>query len=470
MTLLVLLPALFAAYFAHTRSPQLAFVGVYIPVLLWFPSHFQWKPPLIPDPSFAEASALAVLALLIVKGIQHYRFTVTDGLVFTFVLFVSLSEYAALGYKEAQNLMASMFLSVLVPYLLAKLLIEPYQLRTTLAKIIVIVLCIIAVLMIYELFFRQGHGLWQKALGPFFGQGWTRDTEHRWGLTRAEGPFLHPIMAGMIMVIGFRLHRWLTWQHAWPAKPIKNWPRLPLPSFMAALLLLGMVSTLSRGPWLSAAVSILIIFILVHVVKLARQPLKRYILLLAILILAVLLGLAADEAIKRFASISTEEAAESSQELQTVAYRFELLTTYGEVILERWLLGWGRLGWPQDKFQWSVDNYYLLLALNHGIISVTCFTSLFLYLMAKLLNRALHQPTSKTPETEFSMTLLALLVAHLIFIATVALFQTNLTLLFILFGWCDAYLQTSSQPVPTSSTPYSQPDFTSNRFHFQRTL
>lgn len=454
---IVILPAFWATYLAVTRSAQWAFVHAYLPILLWFPYYFQWDIPVIPNPSFAEAAIIPLMLLFISRGMPGWKFSLTDVLVFSLVLLTCLSEYHSYGYKLAQNLMATMILSVLFPYILAKS-IESAGLRIDFAKVIVIVLAIISFLLLLEMVTNPKYTLWQRFLGSFFGSGWTRDIETRWGFTRAEGPFGHSIYAGLIMFVGFRLQRWLEWNQAWPAK-MKWLPRqFPPAKTLTLILLLGAIAPLARAPWLSAILTAIIIFVLAIIVSWFKQPSQRFLVIATLFIGVIVSGLVAKTAFEQFVSVGREEALESSRERQTIAYRFELYTTYGEIILDKWVLGWGRKGWPQDKAQWSIDNTFLLLALNHGLIAVVCLLLLFLYLPLRLFFRVIQQPATAPPNRGLDLTLFGILIGTGFCLATVALGGAHQTLLFVLFGWTDAYLHTS--PTATrqvSMTIHSNP-------------
>ncbi|MDM8557429.1 O-antigen ligase family protein [Candidatus Parabeggiatoa sp. HSG14] len=441
LTTVVLIPAFIAAYFAFTHSPHKAFLNVYVPTLLLFPPYYQWKPPFIPDPNFYEAAVIPIILAFLVRGMPGWKFTLTDVFVLGFTFFISTSEYINYGYKDAQNLMARMLLSVICPYVLAKSLIEPAGLRIEFAKRIVLVLFIISFFLVYENHFRTGYTVWQSALGRFFDFGWARAVRFRWGMARANGPFIHPIQAGIIMVIGFQLHQWLVWNRAWPSQ-LKNFslPFFTVPQIMTIVLLFGVFAPLSRAPWLGLILIGGVIFVLSIIVSFSKKPLVRYLIILAMIGGIVIGAMGMNEAFNQFASVGREEAGETSQERRTIAYRFELYITYGEIVLDRWVWGWGRMGWPKDTVQPSVDNAYLFLALNHGLIAVGCLLALFFFIMLKLFAHIMSQPAMTPAKSALAITLLSLFVHEFFCLATVSLNTTNLTLLFIIIGWSDGYL------------------------------
>jgi predicted membrane protein len=442
MSSIILIPAFISAYIAFTQSPHRAFLNVFIPVLLFIPPYYVFKIQGLPDPNFYEATIAPIAFVFFLRGMPGWRFSWTDVFVFVFAFSISFSEYLNFGYKEAQNLMANMVLSVFFPYLLAKSLIEPAGLRVELAKRIVLMLFIVAIFLVYENHFRTGYTLWQKAFGPFFGGGWSRAIRFRWGMVRANGPFVHPIQAGIIIAIGFRLQQWLQWNNAWPSQ-IKGLPKLPIltvPQILTLGLAAGVFAPLSRAPWLGSILAAMSIFGLVAIVSLAKKPATRYLIICGLLVSLVILSLSFVKVAEEFASIGREEAGEQSDERRTIAYRFELYITYGEIVLDQWMWGWGRLGWPKDSKQSSIDNAYLLLALNHGLIAVGCFFALFFFLGIRLFIHIMHNPAAQPPKAALDITLFSLLLIEIFCLATVSLNTTNMTLLFILFGWIDGYL------------------------------
>ena len=80
MAILALIPALFAVYFALVRSPQFAFLNVYLPSLLLFPDYYRWVAPGLPDPTANQAAAVAVFIVFLMRGSPGYRFTLVYNL------------------------------------------------------------------------------------------------------------------------------------------------------------------------------------------------------------------------------------------------------------------------------------------------------------------------------------------------------------------------------------------------------
>jgi hypothetical protein len=467
MSMIVLIPGFMAAYFAFTRSPHWAFINIYVPVYFIFPSYYHWKPKLIPDPNFAQAVIMPIFLAFLLRKLPGWRFSFTDVLVIVFVLFVSASEYLNFGYKEAQNLMFNMQVSVLFPYLLAKSLVEPAGLREEFAKRIVLTLCFIALLMAYEPLFRTGYTFWHQALGRFFeGQGWQTGRNYRWGLVRANGPFTHPIMAGTTVAIGVCLQQWLQWSHLGFSRIMGI--AIPYLSYIITLILfVGFISSFSRAPWIGALLALMVVVFLSGIISLSRYPKIRYMFIAVILGSIVIGAILSANAFKQFASVSREEATESSKERETIAYRFQLYTTYGNIVMQRWAFGWGKLGWPKDNTQKSIDNHFMFLALNHGLIAVGSQLILFFYLIIRLFKHAMNRPATTPTKSGIDLMLLGLLLHFLWCATTVSLFNIS-PLVFMIFGWSEGYLLNQKNNTQFSATPVSHNKRA--QFHFKRVL
>ena len=176
------------------------------------------------------------------RDAYRFRFSIMDVVVILLAFMIGLSEYIAAGYKEAQNLIIDLIAAVILPYFLTKALVAPNGLSVEVGKRIVLLLFAVAAISLWE--FKMGYTPWAMILDKFFpGQNnWV--TTFRWGFTRIAGPYGHAILAGIIMVVGFRLQRWLQWRNHWEDRR------------KAQLITLGMVGgvimTMVKGPWIGA--------------------------------------------------------------------------------------------------------------------------------------------------------------------------------------------------------------------------
>jgi hypothetical protein len=447
--IIVLIPAVLAAVVAFRRSPQEAFLDVYLPVLLLLPDSYHWIAPGLPDPTFSQATILPIFAAWLSRPRAPWRFSVCDVAVLAFAVVQGISEFQNTNYKESQNLMFTMFASVIIPYVLAKGMIEPLAMRVAFARRIAILLFGVSLVSVYE--FRMGATPFTMILGPFFpGQGgWV--TTFRYGLARIAGPYGHAILAGVILVVGYRLQRWLERQGEWEPT-FRHAPWLPVPKARAITLGImgGAVMTLCRGPWIGA--------VLATGITIIGRFRNRRLAARTVFIGMLVVGVPASIALWSWASVGRAAAKTVSQE--TAAYRKELIDKYLDFAIDHAWLGWGKVTWPKLQTMPSIDNYYLLLALMHGFVAVGLLLFLFGFQSVRLYRFGMREPHTGS-RGSLAFTFLGIFVAYAFSILTVYLGEQTVPLLFMLFGWCDAYLlfgaaQTAS---PAAAGPVSRPLF-----------
>lgn len=433
-TYVALLPAFLVAYVASRHSVHEVFLRVYIPVLLLLPGYYRALIPGLPDPTFAEAAAVALFIVFVARGAPGYRFGLTDLLVAAYALSISYSQYRASGFSDAQNLMFFQLSSVLIPYVLAKSLIEPKGLGLAFARQFVICALIVAVLNLYEN--RFGMNLWQRILSPLFpgfGAGWV--TTFRFGLARASGPYGHALLAGIIMFVAYRLQRWLHWANAWPTRR-PSWLPLPLPWALTIGMGVGLLSTLAKGAIFASFIAAM--------VPIVGRSKRRAAVATTILALLVLIGIPALLVFLQWASVGRLHALSVNQE--TAAYRYELIVQYIDIAHQQLWFGWGLNEWPRVANMPSIDNYYLLLYLMHGAVASTAFVFLILSLIVRLLVKGMQQPLADPPGSALTFTLAAILVGYLLGAVTVFLGVQTLPLLFMIAGWAESHLVRGCEP------------------------
>ena len=429
MGAIVAIPALLALIVSLRTGPERAFLSVYLPVLLILPDYYRWVLPGLPDPTFNQAAILPIAAIAAIRYGSRWRWSVTDLLVCGFAFAVGYSEFANTGYNEAQNLMFDMAASVVLPYSCAKLLIEPFGLRVPCAKRIVWLLFALSLIGVYE--FRFGKTPFRAALDDFFpgqGTGWV--TTFRWGLARVAGPYGHAILAGAILVVGYRLQRWLEWTGGW-GRSFAATVWTSKGRLITLGLVAGIVMTLVRGPWIGGiAGGVLTGIGLVSNRKAAVG---------AVIALFLLVGVPAAIAVYSWASVGRANAKTTSQE--TAAYRKELIDKYVDIVMERPAFGWGRNSWPRVTGMPSIDNYYLLLALMHGLAALGFLAALFLWMMVRLIRHGMSVPVYALPRGgSLAFTFFGIFAAIAVTIATVYMGNQLMPLFAVITGWAEGLL------------------------------
>lgn len=434
MEFVTAIAGLLAAVVALRQSAARAFLDVYIPALLLLPMTYRWVVPVLPDPTFEQAAILPVAFVWFFRERQRWRFTATDFLMFGLAIWIGLSEFLNAGYKEAQNLMFDMVSTVVLPYVLAKALIEPRGLRTALARRIVILLFAVSIVSVYE--FRMGQTPWAWMGRLFPGQGTEWYTTFRYGFTRIAGPYAHAILAGLVLMIGYRLQRWLEWSGGWE-RTFKLLPGLPISK--ARLITLGLIGgivmTMVRGPWLGGIAGGVI-----AAIGRARNR-KRAMIWVAAAGIAV--GLPGAALFKAYVSVGRAGAKSESQE--TAAYRAELIDKYVGIAGKRMVWGYGRNTWPKISTAPSIDNYFLLLWLMHGLVAVGFFVAAMALTTFRLVRSDMRRPPPQPSGSGFGFTLAGIYVALFVTLGTVYMGLQAIPLFAIVTGWSDGYLQHSDQ-------------------------
>ncbi len=446
---LIAITGLLAASVALTRSAATAFLNVYLPVLLLLPDYYRWILPALPDPTFGEAALMPIAAVYIVKNFRHWRYSFTDFLILALACSMAYSEYLNAGYSDAQNLMFDMLGTIILPYMLAKGIIEPHGLSPAFARRVVLLLAVVAAIGLYE--FRFGATPWQKLLHGFFpsqGEGWV--TTFRWGFARVAGPYGHAILAGTIMVAGYRLARWLEWSGAWAPhfKAVPEWP-ISKARTLSLVLLGGIVMSGARGPWIAAVCGAVI-----TTIGRAKNPKRAMFYALGVVLFV---GLPAAGFLYSYASVGRAAARTQSQE--TAAYRKELIDKYVAIAAERSTWGYGRNGWPRVDGMPSIDNYYLLLALMHGLIALSLLIAILLWMPIRLVVHAMRSPAPTARGSSLGFTLAGIYAVIAISIATVFMGTQVVPLFALLTGWSEGLL------MPRRGVITEVP-----RFHFERVV
>lgn len=426
------IPGVFALLIALNRSSAAAFLNVYIPVLFLLPTYYRWYAPGLPDPSFHHAAIFPIFAVWLLRDNIDYRFSITDVAVFSYAFLIALSEYMAAGYKEAQNLIIDAVAGMILPYVLAKSLIVRKDLSVETGKRIVLCLFAVAVISVWE--FRMGYTPWARILDGFFpGQNsWV--TTFRWGFVRIAGPYGHAILAGMIMVVGFRLAVWLEDRNHWGNK--RKGQLITLGMFG------GVFMTMVKGPWLGALFGYLVM-----VIGRSKRPAPTLAIIAVLVVTASIPGFLW---LKSWAGVGRENAKSDTQE--TAAYRWSLFEEYGDIALEHAWLGWGRNTWPEIPEFPSIDNFFLLLMIMHGVPALLCLWFIFIWMSARLMIRGSRAP----PGSEIrilTFTLASAYAVYFVSLATVYMGGQTTQLFFLITGWAEGLLVYRMREPSASGTP-----------------
>jgi hypothetical protein len=356
---------------------------------------------------------------------------------------MAYSEFINTNYSDSQNLMFDCVANIIAPYVLAKALVEPQGLRVEFARKFCALMAAVAVVSVFE--FRMGSNPAQMILSRFFpGQtGWV--TTFRYGFARIAGPYGHAILAGVIFAVAYRVQRWLEWNGYWEGR--MKWLPIKPARFLTYAIAAGSFMTLCRGPWIGEFFGMIAILL--------GRAANRARALTITLVLVFAVGTPAYLAFKSYVSVGRAGAKSVSQE--TAAYRKELLDKYIAIAQEHAAFGWGRNGWPKVPGMPSIDNYYLLLSLMHGVTALALLLSIFIWMIARLGRYGWARPWS-SPGGSLAFSLLGGYLAVMVSIATVYLGMQAVQVLFLMTGWAEGLvLSRSVDAAPAGWEPVAAP-------------
>jgi len=447
MSIVALFPALLSILWIVRGSCRKAYMDIYVVTLIALPSWCRFIVPGLPDPTFDEAAILPIAAVFAWQGLRRWRFSLGDLLVLLFVVQVGYSEYETAGFKEAQNLLFDMLAGGLLPYVLAKGLIQSDADRVLFAKRMVLVLACMIPLFLIEA--RLGFNPHRFVFDRFFpgqGAGWV--TTFRYGFARAAGPYGHAILAGIMLLVGLHLQLWLHRRGAWEAQFRRfQIPGLNKAQIITIIVVAQLALTWVRGPQMGAILAAAVCLIGAGV-----NPRKR-----ARWVAAAILFIGIPAAIAGYSYASVGRAAAKDASQESAAYRKELIDKYVGVALEHTALGWGRNGWPKVPGMPSIDNYYLLLSLMHGVPAAALLLTLLAAMITRLLRNGMKAGMMRPKGSSLSFRLAGIYAGLAFSVLTVYMGDNVIPLFFTLTGFAESYLCAGGDLALGSATTLATP-------------
>jgi hypothetical protein len=426
---IILVPALIAIWYIWQKSYQEAFISIYLFTVLLLPGWCRLILPGLPKPSFDEAAIIPIAVAWLFKRDKKWNFSLTDALVIGLLFIMGYSEYRNEGFPAMRNQSVDLILGSLFPYLLGKAIIQPFGLTARFARKFVWYLTLVFLTTLYE--FKFAYSPYKLIFAPLFpgqGEGWV--TTFRYGFPRVAGPYGHAILAGLIFMIALSLQLWLKDSNLWERHFKRPVFHLKKAKVLTWAMFLGLTITFVRGP----QIGMLISWILRWAGK-GKQPKKRVLLLLA----AVLI-IGTPIAVWFYSYVSVGRAGAHSLSQESATYRKELIDKYEAIALQHAAFGWGINGWPKIASMPSIDNYYLLLSLMHGVIATALLLTIMLSLLVRLYRNGMKYAPMSPPGSSLSFTLLGIYAGIMFSVATVYIGGNVLPLFYVLTGFTDAYL------------------------------
>lgn len=442
------------------RGPQEAFLKVLIPFFIFIPFQFWVNIPSLPDPNFMQAAILPILYILIRDYNNKFKYGRMELLLSIYVAIRVVNDYLGRGYSDAQNFLFYMLSSLIGPYMIGKYLIDSKKMDIDTCKTFVLMFMFMFPMFLYEAKFWVNPIF--QLLSSFFPGAWS-GLSIRWGLARTAGTFEHPILACIMVITIYRLHRWLSWMGEWDKPKYGIWNMLDKISFfipipfkyrVSIVLILMAFLTISRGPWIGG-------FAGAGLAMVGNFKNKK--IWLAILILSFIIGGSIGKiAMQAYTTVGEGEVL--SGEAQTMLYRSIMLDKYKGFLEENYYTGWGLTTVPKVPGMESVDNAFFLMALQHGILAPACFICIFIYAIISQIKFALKVPAGQIP---IGFTFCGIYLFCFISFATVYMGVQTEPLLFLFLGWGESI---KNRPIEINNIKIEQSKFHSSKKIFKHII
>ena len=421
MSIVILIPGILCIFALLRGSTQQVFVDYFISVLVLFPIGYLLKLPHIPPIDFLSAVAFPLGIAMLFGDISRWRLSRSDLWMALFIFSASYRDYVTGLPIDSAYVFFSNLMLAMVPYMAGKLLIEQPGVRVEAIKRFVSLLAVISVLSVAE--FVKKANIFKMFWSKFFpDQWWVLHIQIRNGFGRVGAVYGGAEHAGIVLAIGVALFMWLRTQN-YQMPDGRTIPVIsPLKAKLILLALIGaLYMTLSRGPWIGAAVSLCIASI-----GKAKKPLRRAIIVFGLILV---IGIPAYEAGKDYVSGARTDY---GSERETAQYRAQLIDNYIPIAQLGGPWGWG-YGFPIISGQSSIDNQYLFIWIIQGYMGLLAFSLLLIESVISL--TWLGIKAKSIPDRYFVFTLLGIIVGQALTIATVYLDSQPRVLFFLLFGW-----------------------------------
>jgi hypothetical protein len=436
------------------RGLEAAFLKVWIPFFLLMPFMFWVNIPGLPDPNFMQAAILPILFVLLRDKLPQMKFGGMEALLLIYVVVRVVADYLSRGYSDAQNYAFYVLSSLIGCYLMGRYLINSRRMDIETARTFVLIFLILFPMFLYEAKFWVSPIY--KIFGPLFPNSYS-SISIRWGIARTASTFEHPILACIMIIAVYRMHRWLSWQGVWDQVQtgwlgwIQNQSkRFPVAfKYQISIVLIVMaLMTISRGPWIGGIAGA--VLVMVGNTKNRKQW------LMIVVALFLVGGIAGQLALDAY--ITPKEGEILSGEAQTMLYRKVMIEQYKGFLFEKMWTGWGLTTVPTIRGMESIDNAFFLMALQHGVFAPAVFVTIFLYAIVSQVAFGLKMAPGEPP---MGFTFSGIYLTCFIAFTTVYMGAQTEPMLFLLLGWGEAIkarksednLMPGAQTVPTAPTP-----------------
>lgn len=362
----------------------------------------------------------------------------TDKLVFAYFVLLSALDFRDTTITDGFRGIVTNFLQILLPYYVVSRSIRDMDgFRTAMAGFLIATLLLVPVAA-----FEAVRG-WRLHVGLNIPLGLDplgfADYMTRGGLLRATASLGHPIILGFVMAVamGFLLflsngltkswHRWMAWSG----------------------LILGLLASLSRGPWVGAIMLGMLAIVFTH------RPIRNLLKVAAVSVLAgmILMMLPAG---RNFINLLPFVG---SQDTGSIEYRANLWNFVGPVVERNfWFGSTDYLFTPELRALASIQgggiadlvNHYYQIVLASGVIGLVLFV-LILVRSLQIVWRGMRLRSMVQAERTLGISLFCTLFSVSAMIATVSALGVVPAVLWSVAGLCSAY-HLMDQPLKIQSS------------------
>lgn len=430
LSLVAGVPGLIALFVCLRYGIKQALLWAYLPTLLLLPDGYRW--PVLGHLTFHEAAILPIGVWFLFTYGRGWKFSLTDLLLAAYCALTVASQLHNRNFYDARNTLLRDTTYIVFPYMLAKGLFWQETFGLAVAKRITILLAIISIVSLYE--FKMTVDLFESVVHPFFTMR-NEGESFRYGLTRIAGPFGHALCAGIVLLVGYRLARWLEWSGFWR----QQIPFLGISAirFCEVAIVLGSAMTVARGAWTGAMLGALLVLL--------GRARNRIWSASVTIVVTLVVGLPLYWGVHSY--LSPRNAEQTSFSQQTATYRINLIADYLPIIEQRPGLGYGSGAgdkWDNDLFpvmdgMWSIDDNYLLIALTYGLYALGLWVAIMVWINARLLWFGLKRPHHDL-HGSLAWTLAGACALYTVALVTVYLGFQTAPLLYMIWGWAEGLL------------------------------
>lgn len=362
-TLSMLGPRLTAAPFAATKVPLIP--GCLLFALL-LPTEMSFQVGSLRLSPYRVVLLLALVPTML-KLFQGKAgpLQLTDKALLLFCLWAALAFALRDGPGRALESGGIFFLESFGAYAIARVHVRNVETFRRVASWLVVGVALLAMLAIPEML--TGKRLVHDVFGAIFGGRQDTLVEGRMGLSRAYGPFDHPILYGTFCAAAFSI-AWGTWS-GWRG-------RLPMRFARVGLVCLAVCASLSSGCIMAVMLqAVLLAYRRATACICARWKLLSAVLLLAYTAVSMFSNRSGLKAILWYVTLSRE----------TAAYRIMIWENATDNIVRYPLLGIGKEHWVRPSWMpESVDSFWLVLSLDCGLPGVAFLTTGVVWLIVRV--------------------------------------------------------------------------------------